>query len=274
MSRDGFTRMDVDTRWAYHRKARRLQRLYPTDWPTYMAAFWALLGEAWIAMSRDLTLDDAWVPAIPCTLEEAQAALTAAGFLDPDGRVPDRSWDDWFGPAYERTTKRKLSAKAAADVRWGNAPDADALPTHRDTDADALPTDAVPHHPRQPTNRPATPTRSSSQAPTAVPARANGAAGRTMSGDEYERFQRAWAEFPDEPWGPFKEAWVGRGLFLPPAGSPDDKPDSSQRAILFKIAESRPTDIARWVREAPGKTPRAIIDHVLRQWDALKGTDA
>lgn len=73
----------------------------------------------------------------------------------------------------------------------------------------------------------------------------------------------AWAGLTAAAWAPFKEAWMGRGLLLPPAGR--------QRELLWEIADARPTDLARWVRDAPAPAePRRIIDYVLARWHDLR----
>lgn len=51
-------------------------------------------------------------------------------------------------------------------------------------------------------------------------------------------------------------------------GEADEQP--SQRSMLWRIADARPIDLGRWVREAPGRTPREVITHVLRQWQGLR----
>lgn len=77
-----------------------------------------------------------------------------------------------------------------------------------------------------------------------------------------------WEEQP-EAWGPFVEAWLDRGLRLPPEGDPRDDPDTSLRSRLWPIAEARPNDLGRWVREAKGRTVHQIIGHVFRQWRGI-----
>jgi hypothetical protein len=72
----------------------------------------------------------------------------------------------------------------------------------------------------------------------------------------------AWAGLTAPAWAPFKEAWLARGLRLPPTGE--------QRDLLWEIADARPTDLGRWVREAPLPTTEAIIDHVLDRWHAFR----
>lgn len=80
-----------------------------------------------------------------------------------------------------------------------------------------------------------------------------------------------WATFGAE-WGPFKDAWIERGFLLPPSGTAHDDDDQpSQRSMLWQIANDRPTDLGRWVREAPGRTTRDVIGYVLRQWQGQRG---
>lgn len=148
MSRDPLARMDVDTRWAYHRKLRKLQRLNPEHWPTYWCAYLALLGEAWAAGKRSLTLEDTWVPATPCQPTEAMAALRAAGIVDKDGRVPLTSWRKWYEPVAKRLRERSDAGRAAAEIRWklAHLSGTDAMRTHsaRNAPRPAQPSTPVP----------------------------------------------------------------------------------------------------------------------------------
>lgn len=71
-----------------------------------------------------------------------------------------------------------------------------------------------------------------------------------------------WATFTEKAWLPFKRAWLARGLRRPPS--------PKQRDLLWSIADARPNDLGRWVREAPKNGPStAIITYVLTQWHAL-----
>jgi len=79
----------------------------------------------------------------------------------------------------------------------------------------------------------------------------------------------AWASFDRPEWQPFKTAWLARGFLWPPSGSDGDD-DTSQRGLLWSIADARPHDLGRWVTEAKGKTARAIIDHVLARWHEVR----
>lgn len=104
-----------------------------------------------------------------------------------------------------------------------------------------------------------------SQAPKSVTARASGQPSKNGAEPRLTKAQfQAWATF-EPKWEPFKAAWLARGFLHPPAGSPDDD-DTSQRGLLFQVLDAWPTAIARWVQEAPGKTPREVIDHVLERW--------
>lgn len=150
MSRQPITRMDVDTGWAYNRKLRRLQQAEPQRWPIFWSCYMALLGEAWQRLDRRLTLVDAWVPSMPCTPAEAQAALLAARIVDKAGRVPLASWNEWVGPALERIRRGSDHGLLAAHNRWHVGPfercqlckNAPALPEHSPSNA--------PRQPRQP----------------------------------------------------------------------------------------------------------------------------
>lgn len=78
----------------------------------------------------------------------------------------------------------------------------------------------------------------------------------------------AWASFGSD-WDDFRDAWVGRGLRLPPAGDPVGD-DTSQRGLLYQVLDARPADLVRWVREAKGKTARDVVAHVLEQWHGVR----
>lgn len=117
MTRNALLRMDLDTRWLYHRKWRTIQREHPADWPSIAVAWLALLGEAWSNLSRNVTLEDAWPAALdPGLLPKAREVLTKARLLDRQGKVPQDTWEEWIGP----TIRRMNAGASAAAVRWGN----------------------------------------------------------------------------------------------------------------------------------------------------------
>ena len=120
MTRDALPRMDVDTNWVNHRRWRKLQRLAPTEWPSCVVAYFALLGEAWRSRTREVTVDDAYPTALRDDPALIFALLRDVGLVDSQGRIPADSWEDWYGPAAARIEQ----AKHAAGVRWhgrGNA---------------------------------------------------------------------------------------------------------------------------------------------------------
>ena len=114
---------------------------------------------------------------------------------------------------------------------------------------------------------------SSSTAPSAVPAREvratshNGSHELDLRDTLTLRQRDAWATF-DRQWDEFKTAWIGRGLHHPPSGEPDE--EGSQRALLYEILIARPHEMVAWVREAKGKTARAVVGHVLERWGQIK----
>jgi len=145
-------RMDVDTHWPYHRKVRKLQLLYPNEWPVYWAAYMVLLAEAWATSSRHVNLEDAWCPALPCSPTEARDALVAAGITDRHWRIPTKSWDDWHGPVEARfeayRERGRAGGLASAEVRRTTV-------KHKSTNGAAQ---VNPHPPYPPTNQPTVPT--------------------------------------------------------------------------------------------------------------------
>lgn len=79
----------------------------------------------------------------------------------------------------------------------------------------------------------------------------------------------AWSTFTRPEWQPFKTAWLKHGLMWPPKGSDGDD-DTSQRGLLWQVAEARPNDLGRWVAEAKGNDPQSVIAHVLARWHAVR----
>lgn len=111
------------------------------------------------------------------------------------------------------------------------------------------------------------PIQGESRAPTAVPARGPGSPVREPRLTKAQL--EAWASFTAPEWQPFREAWLARGFRHPPSGSRDDD-DTSQRGLLWQIANNRPDDLGRWVTAAIGKTPREVIDWILAQWHEVR----
>lgn len=234
MSRDGFAIADVDTGIMADPKilclARRLR-----DSAATMAAvglYHAVVLASWKAGER-VTLEDSapawWLDPI----DEPAAALVAVGLLDDEHRIPEHAWDGWFAPARDRRQRfRDLGAKGGrAKAEHGLlAPPPSARSSERST-ARSTPT--------VPTYLPTVPTDTATRADT------------SETNGKDERYAEAWR--------PFLEAWHGRGFAMGPT--------VRQRVTLWPIVDSRPNDIASWVRSAPeGAKASDVVAHVLREW--------
>ncbi len=92
---------------------------------------------------------------------------------------------------------------------------------------------------------------------------------RTVSKADFEESVRRWSTYTADEWRPFEAAWRSRGLLYPPFGTAHDDPDGSLRARLWRIAEDRPNDLGRWVRESPFSHPVQIVDYVFEQHSKL-----
>ena len=114
MGRDGLLRMDVDTRWLFNKRWRKLQRLHPDDWPHCVVAYFALLADAWYGRDREVSLEDSWPSSLRADLDVVKERLRSAGLIDVNGFIPIAAWDEWYGPAARRID----SARTAAAVRW------------------------------------------------------------------------------------------------------------------------------------------------------------
>lgn len=116
---DTIRRMDFDTEWLYHHRARDLVRKRPTDWPTWYCAYLVVLADSWRRGQR-VTIESAWPPTgtMPCTVEDARAVLVDVGLLDRTGRVRKDSWDEWVVPTLQRIDATRAAASAAATTRW------------------------------------------------------------------------------------------------------------------------------------------------------------
>jgi hypothetical protein len=91
-----------------------------------------------------------------------------------------------------------------------------------------------------------------------------------MTKEEYHRFLEEWRDFSHPDWQPFKAAWTARGFIRPPSGEPTDDAGTSQRSRLWAIADARPRDLGRWVREAPGRTTHEVIDYVFTRFGEVR----
>lgn len=80
--------------------------------------------------------------AVPLWLEadaELVAALVRVRLLDKAGRIPTRSWNGWFGPAWERREARRRSGALGGLRARGKRSDSDAIAELQRRYSDATP---------------------------------------------------------------------------------------------------------------------------------------
>jgi hypothetical protein len=108
---DGFAIADVDTGLLDDAKVRALWRLLgePTAMCHALTIREAVLLASWREGHRVTAETSApvWLP-LPTTLLDA---LVTVGLLDRSHRMPRRSWDSWFGPAYARREERREAGR-------------------------------------------------------------------------------------------------------------------------------------------------------------------
>ena len=112
MSRDdGFDIADVDTGLFDDPKVRRLWRTVgdPVAMSGCIALYMATLLASWRHGER-LAVSEA-VPVWMRVAPEHVAALRHAGLLDRRDKLPARSWEGWYGPAYARREARREAGR-------------------------------------------------------------------------------------------------------------------------------------------------------------------
>jgi hypothetical protein len=110
--------MEIDVMILYHRKVRKLQRLYPLTWEQHFVAWMALMGEAWHEKDRTVTLEQAWHPASNADPEVSAVALRECGLIDTDHRVPENAWSEWFVVVEAALKAASDKGKMMANARW------------------------------------------------------------------------------------------------------------------------------------------------------------
>ena len=116
MSRDdGFRIADVDVGILDDPKVRALVRSTRDESlvARCITGLLSVITASWAAGDR-VSLDDA-APAWLTGLDDLRERLLEAALLDADGRLPERSWTAWYGPARSR--------QEAARERWRRAND-------------------------------------------------------------------------------------------------------------------------------------------------------
>lgn len=151
MSRgDGFTIADIDTRYFYDRKMKALGRTYPDLFAPAAVAHMGILLASWACGERVPAIDG-WPEFLPWS-QPVLDALKDVGLLDRSGRLPAKTWIEWFGPAFERREKRRSAGAVGGQHKASNARAGLEQPP-----SDALPVPTVPTVPSVPTDSPKPP---------------------------------------------------------------------------------------------------------------------
>jgi hypothetical protein len=225
MSRpDGFNIMDVSTSIQDDPKFRRLARAHPDLWASALGLYVVLLAASWKAGDR-VMLSDAWPLFLP--IDPAVVAALSVELLDDEGRIPEDTWQGWYGPAQERREARRDSGRLGG--RKSGAGRSEASLQRRSSAAPAT---------LNPSDRPSTPSDRSARP-------------REGNLDEVTSTNEPWG--PN--WGGFLEEWRRRY---------GDPPTERHRAALWEIVRDRPTDAAAWLVDAPlGCSAYQAVAHVL-----------
>jgi hypothetical protein len=236
MSRpDGFPIMDVSTSIFNDGKFRRLARMHPELLTAGFTVYMAVLADSWGTGTR-ATIDDAWPPLLPHFDQAVVDALMTVGLLDDEGRVPEGTWEAWYGPAKGRRQDKRDSGRLGG-LKSG-AGRIEASLQRRSSDAQAT---------LNPSARPSAPTDS------------------TVRQHERNVGEVRMTPEPLGPeWGDFGVEWQKRF---------GDPPTEDQRAVLWDIVDARPKDAAAWLANAPvGCSPYKAVDHVLTCWRRFKAS--
>jgi len=99
MSRgDGFRNADVDTSFLFDPKVAALRADMPEVWAWYVMAYLQTILMSW-GQGRRLRVVECLLPGMP---PDAAAVLERAGLINGDGRIPEPTWQSWYGPADRR----------------------------------------------------------------------------------------------------------------------------------------------------------------------------
>jgi hypothetical protein len=115
---DGFTIADVDTGLYADPKvvalARRLRN--PVQTAAHVALFEALLLGSWGAGQR-ITFEEALPAWWLKPADDVRTNLVAVGLIGDDGRIPERAWEAWFSPAWQRREARRENGRKGGRVK-------------------------------------------------------------------------------------------------------------------------------------------------------------
>lgn len=151
MSRDdGFAIADVATDLLDDPKVRRLARATNDEGLTArcLVAYVAVVLASW-RLGERVTLEDA-APLWLTGLDDVGERLRTFDLLDISNVIPEPTWDNWFGVAWDRREERRASGRKGGLAKARNRPStATAEPQH--SRSDALPVPSVPSVPTVPT---------------------------------------------------------------------------------------------------------------------------
>ncbi|MFI5259495.1 MAG: hypothetical protein ACHQ01_07805 [Candidatus Limnocylindrales bacterium] len=120
MSRnDGFSIADLSTSLLDDPKFRALWRRLndPSAMGQAVTVYLAAVLESWRSGERSTAIDAA--PMWLADVNNIIVALTEVGLLDEAGRIPDRAWQSWFGPASGRRNATRERWQKANEKRRG-----------------------------------------------------------------------------------------------------------------------------------------------------------
>lgn len=258
MSRDeGFAIADVSTSLLDDPKVKAVVRRLRDQAAVSRAVtlYLATVLGSWQVGDR-LTVTEAapvWLEPDPELID----ALTSAGLLDADGRIPGHVWQSWHGAASERRRKTRDRWNRWNDRHKGGT-------TQRLPNADQRSTNALPSVPPVPPvppdpSEPAVPVPSEPST-SASEARSDPLNGSNGSGDNHSINGTGTGNGSDG--GHWLEAWHALGFKQPPTGP--------QLEVLRPILEEHGSvEVATWIRSYPQgrRVPKshAVVAHVLER---------
>jgi hypothetical protein len=147
MSRDdGFPIADVDPALLDDPKIRALVRATKDEAAIARAvvAYIATVLRSWAHGDRQ-TLTDA-APLWLSGIDDLAERLAAVGLVDAEGRIPERGWENWFRPAWERREKKRAGGRIGGIRSW------EARSKHSVGTPSAKPNPSDPSHPSDPSD--------------------------------------------------------------------------------------------------------------------------
>jgi len=156
MSRDeGFRNADVDVGLLDDPKVRQLVRSTRDEAlvARCLVAYVATLTSSW-GQGQRVALEDA-APLWMTGVSDLRDRLVDVGLIDPDGRIPERAWESWYGQAQQRKENLRERWRRANTARKGKADSKVTALSPRGYSGDPLRTvpDRFPSDPSVPVSR-------------------------------------------------------------------------------------------------------------------------